>query len=90
MNLVEQGVLKTIKVDGVEMPEPIHTFNGWRERGYSVKKGEKAVAKFSIWKHTAKKVEVDGEEEEKTKMFMKTAAFFKFEQVEKTKAQKGA
>lgn len=74
----------------LELPEEIHTFRGWKERGYAVKKGEKAIAKFPIWKHTSKKVETeDGEEEEKTNMFMRTAAFFKFSQVEKIEA-KGA
>lgn len=94
VRLMDEGVLKgtgeyvTVEnKDGttkqLEMPEAIHTFQGWKERGYSVKKGEKAIAKFPIWKHTSKKVEVDGEEEERTNMFMKTAAFFKFEQVER-------
>ena len=41
----------------VELPEQIHTFNGWKERGYCVKKGEKSKIKFPIWKHTAKRVE---------------------------------
>ena len=95
VRLMEAGVLKgtgefvTIKnEDGttveLEMPEPIHTFQKWKELGYSVKKGEKSAIKFPIWKHTSKKVEADsGEEEEKTNMFMKTAAFFTFAQVEK-------
>lgn len=66
------------------MPEAIHTFALWKQLGYSVKKGEKAIAKFAIWKHTSKTVEnEDGEEEEKTNMFLKTAAFFKLSQVEK-------
>lgn len=74
----------------IEIPEDIHTFAMWKQLGYSVKKGEKAIAKFPIWKHTSKKVEnEDGEEEERTNMFMKTAAFFKFSQVEKIEA-KGA
>lgn len=73
----------------LEIPEQIHTFQGWKDRGFSVKKGEKAIAKFPIWKHTSKTVEVDGEEETKTNMFMKTAAFFKLSQVERIEA-KGA
>ena len=69
----------------IEEPEPIHTFANWKELGYSVKKGEKAVAKFPIWKHTSKTVtdEETNEEKEKTAMYMKVAAFFKFSQVEK-------
>ena len=67
----------------VELPEQIHTFNGWKERGYCVKKGEKSKIKFPIWKHTAKRVENEnGEEDEHTSMFMKVSAFFTMEQVE--------
>ena len=87
LQLAEQGVLKMIEIDGVSMPEPIHTFNGWKERGYSVKKGEKSKSKFSIWKHTSKTVEKDGKEEERSSMFSKVSAFFTFEQVEPIKAK---
>lgn len=100
MSLMEKGVLKgsgefveIVKEDGtketVELPEEIHTFNGWKERGYAVKKGEKSNIKFPIWKYTQK----EKPEEEKTgnpiedapttNMFMKLSAFFTFSQVEK-------
>lgn len=96
VRLMEEGVLQgtgeIIKVENtdgaeieLEMPEAIHTYQGWKARGYVVKKGEKAIAKFPIWKHTSKKVEVDGEEELKENMFVKVSAFFKFSQVEKLK-----
>lgn len=39
----------------IEEPEEIHTFLIWKELGFSVKKGEKAIAKFDIWKYTQKK-----------------------------------
>lgn len=64
----------------VEEAEPIHTYAGWKERGYQVQKGEKAIAKFTIWKHVVKKAKQEGDEDE-TKMFMKTASWFKFSQV---------
>lgn len=90
IKLLNDGVLNSTgrlfkTEDGKEFaePEPIHTFQAWKALGYSVKKGEKAIAKFPIWKYTSKKVEVEGKEEEKSNMFMKTAAFFKFSQVEK-------
>lgn len=81
--LVLEGKLKTVTVGGVELPEAIHTFAGWKERGYIVKKGEKSDIRINIWKHTTKMKEVDGKEEERSSMFMKTAAFFRFDQVEK-------
>lgn len=95
VELMENGVLsgtgefvEVEDADGnkkrLEMPEEIHTFSAWKSMGYSVKKGEKAIAKFDIWKHTSKTVtDENGEETEKSKMFMKTAAFFKRSQVEK-------
>lgn len=82
----------------IELPEAIHTFNGWKARGYSVKKGEKSSIKFPIWKHTTKmlntntgnaaidtmnaNINAQGGEQ---RMFMKTAAFFTFAQVEPSK-----
>ena len=81
MELVKEGKLALID----NFPEPIHTFQIWKKLGYSVKKGEKAIAKFPIWKYTTKSVEDEdtGEITEDSSMFMKTAAFFKFSQVEK-------
>lgn len=61
--------------------EEIHTFQKWKSLGYSVKRGEKAITKLTIWKHTSK-VNAETQEEE-TAMFMKTAAFFSTSQVEK-------
>lgn len=67
--------------------EEIHTFKKWNELGYTVRKGETAIAKIKIWKHTGKRLE-EIETSEGTKkyvdqgrMFMKTAAFFSASQV---------
>lgn len=98
VRLMEEGVIKGTgefieveNADGtkkkLEMPEPIHTFNGWKERGYCVKKGEKSKIKFPIWKHTSKTFEKDGEEVKKDKMFAKVSAFFTFDHVEPLKAK---
>lgn len=80
MDLVEKGILE--EVNGI--PETIHTYAKWKSLGYQVRKGEKAIAQFPIWKHTSKK-KVDketGEEIDNSKMFMKTASFFKLSQVD--------
>ena len=73
----------------IKETEDIHTFAGWKERGFKVKKGEHAVAKFTIWKHSNAKLETlpmqDGSEAEyidKGRMFMKLSAFFAAHQVE--------
>lgn len=93
LELMKQGVLKpTGRVftqelpDGTKVelpePEPIHTYNGWKELGYQVKRGQKAVASFPIWKYSSKKDEESGEEIG-GKCFQKKAFWFTFEQVEK-------
>ena len=61
--------------------EPIHTYAGWQEIGYQVRKGEKAITKLTIWKHTAKEDKNTGEQT--SRMFMKTASFFALSQVDK-------
>lgn len=103
VQLMKEGILKgtgeflTVKYDDghieeVEVPEPIHTFQAWKVLGYQVRKGEKAIAKFTIWKYTEKKAKEDNVEigvkegdTIKSNMFMKMSAFFKMSQVEKVK-----
>lgn len=98
VKLMEEGKLKgtgefvTVEINGetkqIEMPEEIHTFNGWKQRGFKVKKGEHSQIKFPIWKYTekAKKAEdLTGNPLEDTpvsNMFLKLSAFFTAEQVE--------
>lgn len=110
IRLMEEGILKgsgrfaEIETDEgtatIELPEDIHTFQGWKSLGYSVKKGEKSSIKFAIWKHTRKMLKTDTGNAEldkmnanvnaqggETHMFMKTAAWFTFAQVEPIKAK---
>lgn len=69
--------------------EPIHTYQIWKQLGYQVQKGQKAVAQFTIWKHTGSKMEevptADGNVQmiDKGHMFLKKASFFSLAQVEK-------
>lgn len=66
----------------IDMPEEIHTYRGWKARGYQVQKGQKAIAQFPIWKHVTKKAKKEDEEDEQ-RMFMKMSSFFKKSQVER-------
>ena len=80
-----QGQDGTLKK--VPEPEEIHSFSRWKECGYGVKKGEKAIAKVEIWKYAESKKTVDGklesdEEETKERIFKKSAFFFSASQVE--------
>ena len=108
--LMEQGIIGTtgriIEVQlpngerkQMQEPEQIHTFAFWKARGYSVKKGEKAIAVIRIWNHSVKQIgemtvpnvvtgETITEPVEEEKMFMKNAYFFKFSQVEPSKPRK--
>ncbi|MBP3890862.1 MAG: hypothetical protein J6D29_01675 [Solobacterium sp.] len=93
-HLMEKGILKgtgkfikalIINSEGIEeemvieIPEEIHTYGHWRELGYQVQKGQKAVAKFGVWKYTEKEKE-NGEKDKR--MFIKHSAFFAPNQVE--------
>ena len=107
INLMEQGKLNgtgnmitiiTVNSDGqeekkqIEEPEPIHTYAAWKQLGFQVKKGSKAVTQINIWKHVSRKEEIevkytDGttgtEEIDNSKMFMKLSSFFSLSQVER-------
>jgi len=74
---------KTIYLPEVE---DIHTFQVWKQMGYSVRKGEHAIARFSIWKYSAgKKMTDDDADPENTgrgHCFLKEACWFSASQVE--------
>ena len=66
LNLMEKGIIKGTgeffitrdkfgNENEIEIPVEIHTFKGWKEQGYIVKKGEKSNIKIKIWKHTKKR-----------------------------------
>lgn len=93
IELMKQGILKGTGrtlvqelPDGTKMeieePEAIHTYNGWKELGFQVKRGQKAKAAFTIWKYTGKVDEETGEQKE-GHCFPKKAFWFTADQVEK-------
>lgn len=91
VKLMEQGIIKGSGIKGltpegkeIELPETIHTYQTWKQLGFQVKKGSKAVAQFPVWKYTSKKSNEESEEEaqEQGHCFMKVASFFTKEQVE--------
>lgn len=97
LELMKQGIIGSTgrqliyeREDGtkesVPEPEPIHTFVMWKSLGYEVKKGQKAIAKFAIWKHKSagrRKNRKTGEEvETEEKLFLTDAYFFRKDQVE--------
>lgn len=98
IRLMNDGILKgtgrfldVVNEDGstskLELPEEIHTFNAWKQRGFCVKKGEHAVASFSIWKYIKGKEAddlPDTEESQKTGGYcrLKLSHFFTAAQVQ--------
>lgn len=65
--------------------EELHTFQRWQQLGYSVRKGEHAQHRITIWKGSerTRKNEDTGEEETVSGgVFMKNACFFLASQVE--------
>ena len=76
----------------VNEPEPIHTFAEWKALGFFVNKGEKAIARFTIWNYTdkpSKKAREEAEKEGKEAVeeghyYLKEACFFKKSQVSAT------
>lgn len=63
--------------------ENLFTFQEWKERGYSVKKGEHAFIKTKLWKFKKVKDEQEDGEENEKRFVLATAALFTPEQVEK-------
>ena len=92
--LMKQGILKcagkmpyideeTGEESEVDMPECIHTFQGWRELGYKVKRGEHHIAEFAIWSPVKQKKQDDDEDKPKQRMYLRRAFWFTMSQVEK-------
>ena len=92
--LFEQGKIKQTgryfvlhDEDGneIELPEyeAIHTFQVWKTLGYYVKKGEKAISQFTIWKYVNGKRADKPEKETEGRCIMKKSSFFSMSQVEK-------
>lgn len=65
---------------------PISTFNGWREKGYVVKKGQKALSLWMPWTKRTKNEET-GEESFKRLFFVKNL-WFVFGQVQPLEGEK--
>ncbi len=104
--LAEQGLIRytgrTFKgVDGegneveIKETEEIHTYKEWQNLGMQVQKGQKAIAKITIWNFTNKpskaareEAEKNGQEaQEKGHYYMKEAAFFSASQVAPAKQE---
>lgn len=48
IELYGEDAVNALLEKGIEMP--LHTLQGWKARGYKVKKGEHAIAEVKLWK----------------------------------------
>lgn len=93
--LLEAGKIKatgrmlefeTLEGEVISYPEAeaIHTYSHWQELGYQVRKGEKAVANFPIWKFTIKAKGLTEEDAQANGYcFMKKSFWFSASQVDR-------
>lgn len=90
MNLMEEGLIHGVLVDGEEIPEELYTFDQWKKQGRIVKKGEHAVTKLMLWvptKRTRKMLddnegELDEKQKKSMRMSLRLSALFTKEQTQ--------
>lgn len=73
--IVAMEEARLIKEGKMQPHEELHTFQGWKSRGYKIIKGEHAIAKFAIWKAVTNK------DDEDVHMIMKNSCWFSTSQV---------
>ena len=81
--LVEQGICTTINQaikTAIYSDIELNTFKGWKEKGYSVMKGEKALL---LWGAPRKNKQEDAEESENETSFFPICYVFSINQVQK-------
>lgn len=84
VEIIESARIKLVANGIISEDEELHTYKYWRQLGYQVFKGEKAVVSLNIWKALSRKSEDDDDEGKKPatgKMIYKKAFFFSTKQV---------
>lgn len=69
--------------NNIPLTAPLYTYAAWIAKGYRVRKGEKCKHRVTMWKHTERKIEQDGEEKTVGRCFHKTMNLFDETQVTK-------
>ena len=69
--------------NGLPVNYPLFTYAAWLAQGYRVRKGEKCHHRVTLWKHTERKIEQDGEEKTVGRCFHKVVNLFEAGQVER-------
>lgn len=84
--IITRAEMELISDNKIGPKDVIHTFQGWKARGFMVCKGEKAIIKLTIWKHVTKKAKTDDNTEAETLggyCIPKQAYFFSTAQVKR-------
>ena len=84
MAITNKAIIELYKAEqGLPLDMPLYTWAVWYNMGYRVRKGEKCKHRVTLWKHTEKKIEQEGQERTVGRCFHKTMSLFTSEQVEK-------
>lgn len=84
MATTNKDIIAAYKVaNNIPLTAPLYTYAAWIAQGYRVRKGEKCKHRVTLWKHTERKVEQDGEEKTVGRCFHKVVNLFEAGQVER-------
>lgn len=84
MAITNKAIIELYKAEnGLPVDYPLFTYAAWLKQGYRVKKGEKCRHRVTLWKHTEKKIEQEGQKRTVGRCFHKTMSLFEMSQVER-------
>ena len=84
MAITNKAIIDLYKAEnGLPVNYPLFTYAAWLKQGYQVKKDEKCRHRVTLWKHTEKKIEQEGQERTVGRCFHKTMSLFEMSQVER-------
>ena len=84
MAITNKAIIELYKAEqGLPLDMPLYTWAAWIAQGYRVRKGEKCRHRVTLWKHTERKIEQEGQERTVGRCFHKTMSLFEMSQVER-------
>lgn len=92
-----EQIIETVRADLIEagriaQDEMLHTFQFWKQSGYSVKKGEKAICQTRLWKYTNRATASELEDAQENdidttgRFFLAKSYLFSSRQVQRSKS----
>ena len=84
MAITNKAIIDAYKAaNNIPLTAPLYTYAAWLAQGYKVRKGEKCKHRVTLWKHTERKIEQDGQEKTVGRCFHKVVNLFEMSQVER-------